>query len=248
MTFLLRPLVAAALASLATVAVAAPEPGTHIAFVGERVSVVEVNPCDRDEPMRAGESISEACERVDPGAVGTATTVESEDGQVLEAIRMPPFDHVFKARYRVVEPLAGIVPGPELEFYIADHYGTPAFSAWPNALLVVTLDDGEAYLQKYIASSAHPLRDGGWAVCGPLSLGEHESPPPRELEFARPMRDMRGEDPAWIEEMRAEPDLRVEGNALYCRRGLPVEEALDYLRNGVLKAREVSLEPAPAKS
>ena len=158
-----------------------------------------------------------------------------------------PFDHQFEATYRPVHNLAGTAPAPLVTFGVHDHYGTPGFFERRHALLVVTRAEDGAYLQKYMGFGAYRVAGGGWAVCGSQKSGANAPPQARPLTFLEPIRDLHGEDPAKLAEWRANSDLRIEGAQLFCRRGVPVGEYLDYLRDGVLKARGVTLAPVPTQ-
>jgi hypothetical protein len=228
-------------ALLAVAVVSAPaeaterEPGTHIAFIGEFVSLDE-------EEVEGDDSCESGDAEPDRPAVGDGTAPEP-----LDAICIPHFNQVFDARYRVVQPLAGDAHAAELAFRIADHYGMPSFTEVRHALLVVTLDDDGNYLQKYMGFGAYRVAGGGWATCGQDASNVRPAPAARPLTFLEPIRALRGEDPADIAAWRADPYLRVEGSKLYCASGVPVDEYLAYLRDGVLAARHVVLEPEVAK-
>jgi hypothetical protein len=228
--------------------VAEREPGTHIAFVGELVWIREMNPCVPGTPLRDGETALQAAEAANARLKPKAGATAREQAAALAA-RCFPFNHAFRARYRVLESMAGIPPAAEVEFDIADHYGTPSFTRQPHALLVVTIDGAEAYLQKYQGIDVDPLESGGWAMCG--SLRDHpdaKAPASEPLAFV-------GEDSAFdvsefkaadLEKLRNDPDFEVAGTTAHCRRGVPAAKALRFLQDGVLKARGVVLEPAPA--
>lgn len=218
----------------ATTPVVEREPGTHIAFVGELISLVE----DKSEG---------SCDSEEAPSTAPPVAAEGNAPGPLESICIPHFNRVFEARYRVVERLAGDLQATELAFRIADHRGTPPFAQLEHALLVVTLDEDGAYLQEYMGFGAHRLVDGGWATCGQDESAARTPPSARPLPFAEPIRDLRGDDAAQVAGWRADPDLRIEDGQLFCARGVPLDEYLDYLREGVLAARGVVLEAAPAE-
>jgi hypothetical protein len=227
----------AALLAVAAAAATPPperelEPGPHIAFIGEFVSL--------EEDDSDGSCESEEESRAEPSA-----TAEGDGPTPLDVICIPNFNSVFEARYRVVARLAGDPHAPEVVFNVADHYGVPSFTQLRHALLVVTLREDHAYLQKYIGFGVYRVAGGGWATCGQDDSTAREAPKARPLTYLEPIRDLRGEDPRDVAAWRADPYLRIEGSKLYCARGVPVEEYLDYLRDGVLAARGVVLEPPP---
>ena len=221
-----------AVATGTTVSVARErEPGTHIAFVGELISFKQLDPCAEAPP---------------PGELTTGP-VSPEVRKELERLRCLGMDELFEARYRVEAPVAGMPPATEVTFRMGSHRGRPPFLQQRHALLVVTLDEGGAWLQKYQGYSVYRLARGGWATCGQDASAARRAPSARPLPFVEPIRDLRGEDAAQVAKWRVDPGLRISGEQLFCARGVPVGEYLDYLRNGVLEARGVVLEPAPAK-
>lgn len=204
--------------------------GPHYAFVGEFVSIQEMQPCNQDEPIPDGKTILDY--------------ISSE---------CRGFYQIYKATYRVTLPMAGSPPKTDVEIFVADHYGRPGFTNAQNAFLVVSVRDGQAWLQRNLGVSVLPLEDGGWATCGsPFAEQDEDGHPAgepyaRELEFARPLLELRtDDDPAWVAALRADPEVRIEGNTVHCRRGLPVAEVLEDLR-GSLDERGVTFEPDSAK-
>jgi len=237
------------LAALLAVAVVEPLPadrerGTHIAIVGEFVSSREMNPCDPDAPLREGESVADAAATAKASAKTTDARTPTEQVVVLESMCLP-LDRVYEARFRVTEPVAGVPPSSEVTFRLASHRGLPSFLAPGHALLVLTLEGDRVRLQKYMGFGVHRLAGGGWATCGQDRSAARQPPPSHPLAFAEPLQSLVGADPARIAQWREDPDVRIEGDSLYCARGVPLADYVDYLRRGVLAARGVVLEPPP---
>lgn len=164
-------------------------------------------------------------------------------------------DALYRARYRVVQPVVGSVPAPELTFNIADHYGFPPFAYFEHALLFVGMYDEGPWLHKYQGIPMHRTADEQWAACGEV---DHRRIEGRVPAHAQPLRfkqaiaslsELSAEDrerllPQW---KSARDTYRIENGQVYCRKGVPLEETYEIVRNGVMKAREVPLPPLPGR-
>ncbi|TDK31556.1 hypothetical protein [Luteimonas terrae] len=186
-------------------------------FIGERVSV---------------ERMADPC-AVEPG----------------EALRCITMDELFTARYRIVQPIVGTPAGDTLEFRVADHYGFPPFARFENALLFVAMAE-PPYLHKYQAVPVHRTADGRWASCGDIrrNVDDPKSPEVRPLDFPDPI--ARWEDLAELGQQAYRSGemthWRVAGGEVRCTEGMYVEDVYRAVRDGVLRARGVSLPVWPA--
>ena len=196
-----------------------------LVFVGELISMEPMaNPCD-EENKRTG---------------------------TLSCIIM---DELYRARYRVVQPVAGTTADTEVTFQVADHYGFPAFANTPHAFLFVAVTDDGNWLHKYQGVPMHRTTDGQWAACGEVDyrgVDEALSHRAKPLTFAEPIarRDAMPREawkrmlPWWKE--RADT-YRIKDGQVRCLKGIPVQEAYEIVRQGVMKAREVPLPPWPTE-
>lgn len=162
-------------------------------------------------------------------------------------------DELYRARYRVVQPVAGTTANTEITFQVADHYGFPAFARTPHALLFVAVTDDGHWLHKYQGVPMHRTTDGQWAACGEVDRRgvdkalAHRAKP---LAFAEPIarREAVPQDawkrmlPWWKEHADT---YRVAKGHVHCLKGIPVREAYEIVRQGVMTAREVPLPPWP---
>lgn len=159
-------------------------------------------------------------------------------------------DALYRARYRVVQPVIGTTAGTEVTFQVADHYGFPPFASSRHALLFVAVTDDGHWLHKYQGISMYLTTEGHWAACGEV---DRRVPPlrARSLGFAEPIavQTSMQEDawermlPTW-EERR---DLyRIKDGQVHCLKGIPLKETYGIVRRGVMKARDVTLPPWPA--
>jgi len=162
-------------------------------------------------------------------------------------------DELYRARYRVVQPVAGTTADTEVTFQVADHYGFPAFANTPRALLFVAVTDDGNWLHKYQGIPMHRTTDGRWAACGEVEhrrVDDALSPRAKPLTFAEPIarRDAVPREawkrmlPWWKE--RADTYLITDGQ-VRCLKGIPVQQVYEIVRQGVMKAREVPLPPWP---
>lgn len=196
-----------------------------LVFVGELISMEPMaNPCE-EESKRTG---------------------------TLSCIIM---DELYRARYRVVQSVAGTTANTEVTFQVADHYGFPAFANTPHALLFVAVTDDGNWLHKYQGVPMHRTQDGQWAACGEVDyrgVDEALSHRAKPLTFAEPIarRDAVPREawkrmlPWWKE--RADT-YRIKDGQVRCLKGIPVQEAYEIVRQGVMKAREVPLPPWPTE-
>lgn len=164
-------------------------------------------------------------------------------------------DDLYRARYRVVQPVAGTTANTEVTFQVADHYGFPAFANTPHALLFVAVTDDGNWLHKYQGVPMHRTADGRWAACGEVDyrgIDEALSHRAKPLTFAEPIarRDAVPRE-AWDRMLpwwkKHGDTYRITGGEVRCLRGIPVQETYEIVRQGVMKAREVPLPPWPAE-
>ena len=93
-------------------------------------------------------------------------TPESQKGSIFR-------DHVFKAKYRVIENVYGSYPNETIEFEVYDHYGEPKFSAYNQVLLyVVEGENGKLYHEKYQFSPVYKTTNNRWA--GPYAKKDYK--------------------------------------------------------------------------
>lgn len=158
-------------------------------------------------------------------------------------------DALYRARYRVVQPVIGTTQDTEVTFQVADHYGFPPFATARHALLFVAITDDGNWLHKYQGIPMYRTTDDHWAACGEV---DRRVPPlrARSLGFAEPIAVQASVPeeawermlPVW-EERR---DLyRIKDGQVHCLKGVPLKETYGIVRRGVMKARGVSLPPWP---
>lgn len=162
-------------------------------------------------------------------------------------------DALYRATYRVVEPVVGELPSREVTFQVADHYGHPPFAYFPNALLFVAVTDEGNWLHKYQGIPMHRTTDGQWAACGEVDRRDvdkrllHRA---RWLTFAHPVAS-RDTFPAegWehlLPRGKEQRDAyRIARGQVHCVKGVPLKETYEVVRQGVMSARDVALPPWP---
>lgn len=156
-----------------------------------------------------------------------------EAGQEMISICM---DALFKATYRVEKVLEGkLVPGEEVVFSVADHYGFPKFAEQKRALLFLKEHEGRYYHVKYLWEHAFRTSDGDFAQCGcdvEDSDGDMAaSSDCRVLSFSPAVtQDLTHSSQHVIDEIRAAGNYRVQGNRAECVRGVMVEDLYKNLR------------------
>ncbi|GAB3509739.1 hypothetical protein [Pseudoxanthomonas daejeonensis] len=206
---------------------AAPESDVHartVVFIGQKLSI---------EPLP------------DPCAEKAKQT------GVLDCISM---DSLYRATYRVVQPVVGETVGEAMTFSVADHYGFPYFAHFTHALLFVEVGKDGAWLHKYQAIPMFRTADGQWAACGDMDYRSDQKPlvaQARPMAFAEPMLTVGTLDADARERLASRwkqaPDTyRVTRGQLHCLKGVPVGEAYEIVRQGVMDAREVPLPAWPA--
>lgn len=193
--------------------------------------------------------------------VGELITIEpmpdpcEEERKRTGALDCIIMDELYRARYRVVQSVAGTNPGTEVTFQVADHYGFPAFANTPHALLFVAVTDDGNWLHKYQGIPMHRTTDGVWAACGEVDhrrVDEALSHRAKPLTFAEPIvrRDAVPREAwkrmlPWWKERR--DTYRITNGEVTCLKGISVQETYEIVRQGVMKAREVPLPPWPAE-
>lgn len=166
---------------------------------------------------------------------------------VLSCINM---DALYRARYRVVLPVAGTYSDTEITFGIADHYGFPPFAYTRNALLFVGLYEDGPWLHKYQAIAVHRTSGGQWASCGEVEYREKNDPAPsllRSLDYETGIEPAgNANDPGWIKLVSrwkeyGRQDYEMKNGRILCKRGILLPDAYEIVRNGVMKARGIPL-------
>jgi hypothetical protein len=211
-----------ALAALAVGGLALAQPASPpptVAFVGEQLELRELpGPC-------------------------TATEVAIEPVDDAHGGHLCPPSYRFAARYRVVRALAGTLPA-ELAFRIDDGLGFPRFAEYRYALVVVTGEGERARLQPYQGYEVFPTADGDFATCGaPFAPGPAAEP----IAFADTVviDDVSARSAAFVATHYADPRYLVDAGRVRCRLGVRAGTLLAAIRDGVLKARGVTLAPTP---
>ncbi|MDH5824947.1 hypothetical protein QFW77_18430 [Luteimonas sp. RD2P54] len=200
-------------------AAAEPQPVETFVFVGERIALEEApDPCD-EEFQETGE---------------------------LTCINM---DALYTARYRVLDRIVGSYPSDVIEFSVSDHYGFPRFARFRHALLFVALADDDAWLHKYQAIPVHRTVGRQWAACGDIRRDPEGAPSPqlRPLRFEREIALESDLSDAMLAGYRAgqQPHWRIENGKVWCSQGMLLEDVYEVVRNGVMRAREVTLPAWP---
>ncbi|RZJ99717.1 MAG: hypothetical protein EOO46_22160 [Flavobacterium sp.] len=94
-------------------------------------------------------------------------------------------DAQFKAKYKILQRVYGMLPKDTIEFEVYDHYGVPGFSHYENALLFVSEYDGKYYHEKYQYFDLYPTLDGKWAGIYHDFAGYDAPPPTKSISFAK---------------------------------------------------------------
>jgi hypothetical protein len=155
------------------------------------------------------------------------------------------FDALYGAAYRIVEPIVGRWPDATIPFDIADHYGFPGFGYTRHALLFIAVAEDGIYLHKYQGVPMLRTADGGWASCGGLGYGE-DALVPRPLRFSEDLGPVVASTVDDLSVRSQKRDIRVRDGRVHCMRGVPLPDVYEYIRQGVMQAREIDL-PAWAK-
>jgi hypothetical protein len=157
------------------------------------------------------------------------------------------FDNGFKAKYLVLEKVFGNFTSDTIEFVAYDHYGTPAFSKYQNALLYVSADSGTYYQQKYMYNDVYKTIDGRWA--GSYAGGDygHEynkntKIKPVKVGFAEKVAyptKMTNDDGQQFTLTFPKPYFKTVGDSAFAIYGNYVEDLFKLKRDGYLTAREI---------
>ena len=198
----------------------AQAPVDTAAFVGRLISIEEIQP--------------PPCQ---PSADGHCTTPVS-------------FDTGYEARYRVVQRVSGQLDGDEVHISIHSHRGYPAMALHPHALLFVGQHEGKNFLHRYQGYPVHATKDGGWAHCGDADTRRDDAPSRalRAQDFAVDF----GSAAQLAEDADHEKypldAFKVENDRIVCPRGIALDDLYELVRNGVMKARGVTLPPMAASN
>lgn len=213
-------LLSAVLACAALVAVAGDKPAVPTwVFVGERLSIEET-----PDPCQAAFR-----------ETGTLTCLN--------------LDSLYRARYRVSQPVVGTPGDQEVSFGVADHYGFPPFARFRHALLFVAMHEDGPWLHKYQAIPVHLTIDGQWASCGDVVRAPDgtSSAQLKPLRFAQEIAEVSDLSEPMLESYRAgqRPEWRIERGKVWCSQGVLLEDLYAIVRDGVMQARGVPLPEWP---
>ena len=156
------------------------------------------------------------------------------------------FDQVYRARYEILEVVAGTPASREVTFTVADHFGDPEFAHYASALLFLGHDDEGWYLHKYKAFPVQRTNDGDWATCGLPNTRPALVPEP--ISFAQDLGGPYGErlpgeqaDDYWLEAtISSHTSRHRRATAFAASKGAP--EA--FVRNGAGAGRSARVKAA----
>ncbi len=155
-------------------------------------------------------------------------------------------DHVYNARYEILQMVSGQIDALEASVRIWSHYGFPIFALHPEALLFVRRRDADYTLHKYQGFSVHRTMGGGWAHCGDFEYRRPGEAAPAALRPLRFAEDFGPADQLATDERRrkfAEESFLVENDRIVCPRGLALADFYEAVRSGVMKSRGIDLPP-----
>jgi hypothetical protein len=161
--------------------------------------------------------------------------------------RQYSFDYGFKAKYLVLERIFGDFPSDTIEFVAYDHYGTPSFSKYKNALLYLSADSGTYYQQKYMYNDVYRTKDGRWAGTYASDDYEHGNNKrtkvkPIKIEFAEPvyyLLKIITEEGDTLTGTLPKPYFRTVGDTAFALYGNYINDLFILKRDGYLTAREI---------
>jgi len=156
-------------------------------------------------------------------------------------------DKGFKAKYIVVAKVFGNFAHDTIEFAAYDHYGTPPFADYNDALLFVSADSGTYYHLSYLYNDVYKTKDGQWA--GSYAFGDYENEynkitkiKPAKIEFAQPVYypltkiTVQGDT---LRRSLPKPYFKTVGDTAVAVYGNYVNDLFVLKRDGVLTAREI---------
>jgi hypothetical protein len=154
-------------------------------------------------------------------------------------------DNAFKAKYAILKKVYGNFPEDTIEFIAYDHYGTPAFSKFKNALLYVSADSGVYYHQKYMYNGIYKTKDGRWAgtYAGDdydHAYNRHTKIKPVKIEFARKVSfptKITDQEGRQHELSYPKPYFNTVGDTAFAVYGNYLEDLFALKKSGILTAR-----------
>ncbi len=186
-----------------------------VAFVGEKISVTEV---DSENKRKC--------------------TNSDEDCIVIS------LDAKFEASYKVIEVVNGKYSGSRINFEVFDHYGKPRFAAYKYVLLFVSKYQNRLIHNKYLYFDVYQTKSGKWATCGdPNDYNEDELKPAilMDVEFVRPVYvDVTHYSEDYILDEYKKPIWEIKDSKAYCRQGVFADELFRITNEGVIKRRRES--------
>ncbi len=154
-------------------------------------------------------------------------------------------DALYEADYSVREVVSGgLHSGGVITFALADHYGFPDFARYNTALLILGMNEGAPYLEKYLGVAVHPTVDGSWAACGYPKTASDEEGPLEDIQFAPGITfgSVGQLNARAVEEDFPKPVFAVSGSIVHCVKGWSLDRLLEHFA-GILEARGEVLEP-----
>ena len=171
-------------------------------------------------------------------------------GEKIDVTPMPDtpgrFDAGVTAKYKILERVYGHYDKEVIEFEAYDHYGTPPFTKYKNALMFVSEYDGKFYQEKYMFDPLFRTKNGKWA--GPYSneyghpYNKNTSIKPERIHFIEEVSFptyIIDDDGRQVALYYPEPYFTTIGDKAIAVYGNYVPELFKLRKDGVLTAREL---------
>lgn len=147
-------------------------------------------------------------------------------------------DGKLDAKYRVIESVHGVSPGPVINFYLYNHYGRPDFANYKYALIFVSKNEENFVSEKYRNYEVYRTRDGKWATCGENVVSSAKL---LEIQFQPAIyHDISHYSDQYVEELFPASIWRRDGDKIFCRQGVYVDELYRIEIEEYLKLRSSS--------
>ena len=118
------------------------------AFVGEKISVIEFDPNEKQDKNQKSEKIADE-------ETGDSVTVIKEKYVM---------DNAFRCKYKVISKILNDTKTDTIEFLAYDHYGSPRFAEKDTVILylIKNKDDGHFFHHKYQFDNVFKDKDGNY--------------------------------------------------------------------------------------
>ncbi|MFL9835332.1 hypothetical protein [Chryseobacterium terrae] len=202
------------------------------AFVGEKISVTEFDPNEKNEK---GEKFG--------------YEIDEETGDSLKVTtKHYIMDRAFKCKYRVLRKMFNYLEADTVEFVAYDHYGTPGFAESDSVILYLSKNKEKGYYfhQKYQYDKVYQNKKGHYysypKFNGNESLQTIQNMTAFDANFSNEKFDISHLDDANVKMYYNSKFYKIEGNYAIPVKGIYLNQLINYRLHTTFKNLNLNIQ------